>query len=129
MEPSRTRRTGRLTRLIRLALDPGIVSLACYGCVLAGLDTLPALPAASEVAAVWVGATALHDRRGDAPAVAVLLMQGLSAASAALTAEPRVLLRRDPLVSGLAVLVFLKPDARHTGHRPPGRPAARAPIR
>ncbi|MEU9385746.1 hypothetical protein AB0D38_34405, partial [Streptomyces sp. NPDC048279] len=55
MEPSRTRRTGRLARLIRLALDLGIASFACYGRVLAGLDTLPALPAALVVAAVWVG--------------------------------------------------------------------------
>lgn len=127
MEPSRTRRTGRLARLIRLALDLGIASFACYGRVLAGLDTLPALPAASVVAAVWVGATALHDRRGDAPAVAVLLMQGLSAASAALTAEPRVLLLRDPLGErprGPGV-----PEAGCAAHRPPDRPAARAPIR
>ncbi|MGW2958848.1 VC0807 family protein [Streptomyces sp. NPDC001220] len=111
MQPSRT---GRLARLTRLALDLGIASFAYYGCVLAGLDTLPALLTASVVAAVWLAATALYDRRADALACGMLLMYGLSAAFAALTAEPRLLLLRDPLVSGLAGLVFLVSRLRGT---------------
>ncbi|MFG2791987.1 VC0807 family protein [Streptomyces sp. NPDC048419] len=106
-ESSRPHRLGRLARASRLALDLGIASLAYYGCVLAGLHTLPALLAATGVAAVWLVAGALHDRRADGLACAMLLMYGLSAAFAAATAQPRLLLLRDPLVSALAGLVFL----------------------
>ncbi|GAA0449336.1 hypothetical protein GCM10010361_11710 [Streptomyces olivaceiscleroticus] len=90
-----------------MALDLGVASLAYYGCVLAGLGTLPALLTATGVAAAWLVSTALYDRRADALAVGMLLMYGLSAAFAAATAEPRLLLLRDPLVSALAGLVFL----------------------
>ncbi|MFG3026799.1 VC0807 family protein [Streptomyces sp. NPDC048254] len=114
MEPSRTHRTGRLARLTRLALDLGVASFVYYGCVLAGLDTPPALLTASAAAAVWLGATTLYDRRADALALAMLLMYGLSAVLAALTAEPRLLLLRDPLASGLAGLVFLVSGLRGT---------------
>lgn len=107
MEPSRTHRFGRLARMTRLALDLGISSLAYYGCALAGLDTLHALLTATGVAAAWLAATALYDRRADGLAIGMLLMYGLSAAFAAATSEPRLLLLRDPLVSALAGLVFL----------------------
>ncbi|MGY6021922.1 VC0807 family protein [Streptomyces spinosirectus] len=107
VEPSHTHRLRRLARVIRTALDLGIATLAYYGCVLAGLDTLPALLAATGVAAAWLVAGALHDRRADGLAGAMLLMYGLSAAFAAATAQPRLLLLRDPLVSALAGLVFL----------------------
>ncbi|WP_052865356.1 VC0807 family protein [Streptomyces niger] len=90
-----------------MALDLGVASLAYYGCVLAGLGTPPALLTATGVAAAWLVSTALYDRRADALAVGMLLMYGLSAAFAAATAEPRLLLLRDPLVSALAGLVFL----------------------
>lgn len=107
MNPSRTHRLARLARAARLALDLGVASLAYYGCVLAGLDTLPALLAATGVAAAWLVAGALYDRRADGLAGAMLLMYGLSAAFAAATSQPRLLLLRDPLISGLAGLVFL----------------------
>ncbi|POX37268.1 hypothetical protein C3486_29170 [Streptomyces sp. Ru73] len=107
MEPSRTHRLRSLARLLRLALDLGMSSLAYYGCVLAGLDTLPALLTATAVAAGWLTATAVYDRRADGLAVGMLLMYGLSAAFAAATSAPRPLLLRDPLVSALAGLVFL----------------------
>ncbi|MBI0294582.1 hypothetical protein JBE04_08815 [Streptomyces sp. PRKS01-29] len=102
--PARPRRLGRLARL---ALDLGISPLAYYGCLLAGVATLPALLTATAVAALWLAATVLHDRRADGLALAMLLMYGLSAAFAAVTSEPRPLLLRDPLVSALAGLVFL----------------------
>ncbi|MFJ3799385.1 VC0807 family protein [Streptomyces sp. NPDC090088] len=113
MEPSRLR-PHRFARLARLALDLGIASFAYYGGVLGGLDTLPALLTASAVAAAWLAATALYDRRADALAFTMLLMYGLSALFAALTADPRLLLLRDPLVSGLAGLVFLGTCLRGT---------------
>ncbi|WP_407547924.1 VC0807 family protein [Streptomyces sp. Pv4-95] len=107
MEPSRTHRLGRLARMTRLALDLGISSLAYYGCALAGIDTLPALLTAAGVAAAWLATTTLYDRRADGLALGMLLMYALSAAFAAATSEPRLLLLRDPLVSALAGLVFL----------------------
>ncbi|NUP32884.1 MAG: hypothetical protein HOU01_14340 [Streptomycetaceae bacterium] len=129
MEPSRTDRLSRFARAARLALDLGVASLAYYGCVLAGLDTLPALLAATAVAAAWLVAGALYDRRADGLAGAMLLMYGLSAAFAAVTSEPRLLLLRDPLVSGLAGLVFLgtclsgTPATAYLARKLHGRPA------
>ncbi|WP_262700752.1 MULTISPECIES: VC0807 family protein [Streptomyces] len=105
--PSGPARPRRLGRLARLALDLGISPLAYYGCLLAGLATLPALLTATGVAALWLAATALHDRRADGLALAMLLMYGFSAAFAAVTSEPQPLLLRDPLVSALAGFVFL----------------------
>ncbi|MGW7696104.1 VC0807 family protein [Streptomyces asiaticus] len=105
--PARPRRLGRLARLARLALDLGISPLAYYGCLLAGIATLPALLTATGVAALWLAATVLHDRRADGLALAMLLMYGLSAAFAAVTSEPQPLLLRDPLVSALAGFAFL----------------------
>lgn len=96
-----------LRRIARLALDLGISPLAYYGCVLAGIDTLPALLTATGVAASWLVGAAVHDRKADGLAVAMLAMYGLSAAFAAATSDARLLLLRDPLVSGLAGLVFL----------------------
>ena len=139
MEPSRTHRPGRLARMTRLALDLGISSLAYYGCALAGIDTLPALLTAAGVAAAWLAATTLYDRRADGLAIGMLLMYALSAAVAAATSEPRLLLLRDPLVSALAGLVFLggclsgTPATAYLArrlHRPPARrpfPPPRAP--
>ncbi|MFG3284557.1 VC0807 family protein [Streptomyces sp. NPDC048111] len=132
MKPSRPHRSARphrSVRLVRLALDLGIASSAYYGGVLAGLAPLTALLAASGVAAAWLIATCAYDRRADALAVGMLLMYGLSAAFAAATAEPRALLLRDPLVSGLAGLVFLgsglrgTPATAYLARRLHGRPA------
>ncbi|AUA07926.1 hypothetical protein GTZ89_27115 [Streptomyces sp. SID8382] len=106
-QPARPSAPARTRRLGRLALDLGISPLAYYGCLLAGLATLPALLTATAVAALWLTATVLHDRRADGLALAMLLMYGLSAAFAAVTSEPQPLLLRDPLVSALAGTVFL----------------------
>ncbi|MFD8286238.1 VC0807 family protein [Streptomyces solisilvae] len=105
--PSAPARTRRLGRLARLALDLGISPLAYYVCLLAGVATLPALLTATAVAALWLAATVLYDRRADGLALAMLLMYGLSAAFAAVTSEPQPLLLRDPLISALAGFVFL----------------------
>ncbi|MER7394685.1 VC0807 family protein [Streptomyces sp. NPDC000151] len=82
---------------------PG-VSGSPPGRAVAGIDTLPAL----------LAATALYDRRADGLALGMLLMYGLSAAFAAATSEPRLLLLRDPLVSTLAGLVFVGSRLRGT---------------
>ncbi|GAA0896021.1 MULTISPECIES: VC0807 family protein [Streptomyces violaceusniger group] len=105
--PSAPARRRRLGRLARLALDLGISPLAYYGCLVAGVATLPALLTATGVAALWLAATVLHDRRADGLALAMLLMYGLSAAFAAVTSQPQPLLLRDPLISALAGSVFL----------------------
>ena len=76
MDPSRTHRFGRLARMTRLALDLGISSLAYYGCALAGLNTLHALLTATGVAAAWLAATALYDRRADGLAIGMLPCTG-----------------------------------------------------
>ncbi|AEM84117.1 VC0807 family protein [Streptomyces violaceusniger] len=126
--PSAPARTRRLGRLARLALDLGISPLAYYGCLLAGLATLPALLTATGVAALWLAATVLHDRRADGLALAMLLMYGFSAAFAAVTSEPQPLLLRDPLVSALAGFVFLTscltatPATVHLASRLHGQP-------
>jgi hypothetical protein len=134
MARSRTHRLGRLARITRLALDLGASSLAYYGCALAGMDTLPSLLTATGVAAAWLAATALYDRRADGLAVGMLLMYALSAAFAAATSEPRLLLLRDPLVSALAGLVVLgtclsgTPATAYLAHRLHGHPL-RDPFR
>ncbi|MGI5233047.1 VC0807 family protein [Actinoallomurus sp. CA-142502] len=101
----RRRRHG--ARLVRLALDLGISPLAYYGGVLAGVSTLRSLLTATVVAGVWLVAVTVHDRKADALAVCMLGMYGVMAALAAATADPRLLLTRDPVTSGLAGLVFL----------------------
>lgn len=113
----------RASRLIRLALDLGISPLAYYGCVLGGVPTLRSLLTATAVAGVWLVAVTVHDRKADALAVFMLGMYGVMAALAAVTSDPRLLLTRDPLTSGLAGLIFLgscvkgKPATAYLAHK------------
>lgn len=94
-------------RLARLALDLGVSPLAYYGMLLAGVPTVPALLAATAVAGGWLLLTIALDRRVDGLAAFMVGMYGLMLLLAAATADPRLLLARDPVTSGLAGLVFL----------------------
>lgn len=94
-------------RIVRLALDLGVSPLAYYGMLVAGVPTVPALVAATAVAGIWLLVTIALDRRVDGLAAFMLGMYALMLVLAAATADPRVLLARDPVTSGLAGLVFL----------------------
>ncbi|HEY3506111.1 MAG TPA: VC0807 family protein [Actinocatenispora sp.] len=94
-------------RVVRLALDLGVSPLAYYGMLLAGVPTVPALVGATVVAGIWLLVTIALDRRVDGLAAFMLGMYALMLVLAAATADPRVLLARDPVTSGLAGLVFL----------------------
>jgi hypothetical protein len=96
-----------MKRVPRLVLDLGVSPLAYYGLLLSGVATVPALIGATAVAGLWLLITIALDRRVDGPAAFMVGMYAVMLGVAACTANPRVLLARDPLTSGLAGLVFL----------------------
>ncbi|TDP96734.1 VC0807 family protein [Labedaea rhizosphaerae] len=96
-----------MKRVLRLGLDLGVSPLAYYGLLLSGVPTVPALIGATVVAGLWLLVTIALDRRVDGLAAFMVGMYAVMLGVAACTANPRVLLARDPLTSGLAGLVFL----------------------
>lgn len=96
-----------MKRVVRLGLDLGVSPLAYYGLLLSGVPTVPALIGATAVAGLWLLVTIALDRRVDGLAAFMVGMYAVMLGVAACTANPRVLLARDPLTSGLAGLVFL----------------------
>ncbi|MGW4696740.1 VC0807 family protein [Kitasatospora cineracea] len=90
-----------------LLWDIGLPTAAYYACRWAGAEAWPALVAGGATALARVGFVAATRRRLDGIGAVVAATFALMLALSALTGDPRVLLAREPLVSGSLGLVLL----------------------
>ena len=90
-----------------LALDIGLPLVAYYGLHLLGVGDLPALLAASSVAALRIGWDAARQRRLNLFATVMLVVFGVGLVLSLVSGDARFLLLKASITTGSIALVFL----------------------
>nr|WP_157527622.1 VC0807 family protein [Kibdelosporangium sp. MJ126-NF4] len=90
-----------------LVLDVGLSPIGYYAARLAGYDDLVCLLTGTALVALRFGYLAVRHRRADGLVGFMLVMNLLSVGASALVGDPRLILVRDPLITGLIALLFL----------------------